>query len=94
MINAPSKDVQAILDVLRHAQKAGLPLPAAVDAYRAELRAAMRRHRASARELRGMNLTQMADRREQIVARLRRESARVRRLQRRFRSWQAGPPCS
>ncbi len=96
MINAPNKDVRTILDVLHHARKEGLLLPAAVEAYRAELRRSMRVWRKRAREWPNpRTLDAMRGAAERRVADLQRESARVRRLQRRFRSWQAGgTPCS
>lgn len=82
-----TKRVQTILWVLEHARSNRLPLPAAVEAYRSELRASMRRHRDAAREARGVQRHTAAEMRIKMVARLRRESARVRRLQLEFTSW-------
>lgn len=75
-------DIDTILNVLRHATRMRLPLVAAVEDYRKELRAGMRRQRKLAKE-RPVFSKSTAN----AVKRLSAESARVRRLQRTFPSW-------
>lgn len=72
-------DIDTILNVLRHATRMKLPLAAAVEDYRKELRASMRRQRVYAGRFPKLAIPQ--------VKRLKAESARVRRLQRTFPSW-------
>lgn len=77
-------DIRAIFDVLRFAQARELTLPAAVDAYRHELREGMRSALRRRKEAPSTRAWEMADRHHR---RLRNESARVRRLQRTYPSW-------
>lgn len=74
-----SADIDTILNVLRHATRMKLPLAVAVEDYRKELRASMRRQRAYAGRFPKLAIPH--------VKRLKAESARVRRLQRTFPSW-------
>jgi len=74
--------IDTILNVLRHAKRTGLPLSAAVEDYRKELRAGMLRQRQLAKE-RPVFARSAAS----AVKRLSAESRRVRRLQLTYPSW-------
>jgi hypothetical protein len=84
-------DTRAVLDVLHHAKRTGLPLPEAVESFRAELRAFMRQNRKRVRDLRSRGRGNLAAGFERMIHRQRIMSARVRRLQRTYASWQAPP---
>lgn len=83
-----TKNTRVIVDVLRHARAEKLALPEAVESYRKVLREAMRRKRRMQREYRKLSRYRIVAYIERAIARQRLESARVRRLQRRFPSWQ------
>jgi hypothetical protein len=78
-------DARTIIEVLRSAKVEGLTLPAAVDAYRRQLRAGI-----SAARARRVNARSELQRKvaERHLKRLLNQSARVRRLQRTYPSWQ------
>lgn len=78
-------DARAIVEVLRSAKIQGLTLPAAVEAYRRDLQAgiiAARERRSNAKSELQRKLA------ERHLTRLLNQSARVRRLQRTYPSWQ------
>jgi hypothetical protein len=91
-----TKEIMTILGVLEHARKNSLPLPVAVESYRKDLRRSMRvwSKRRQTYIKRGYGSHAIIDSCARAQKNLRLESARARRLQLRYASWNVGGICS
>lgn len=87
-LRAKTLEHQALLEVVEHAVFYGVSLPEAVEAVRKAIRDGIRRHRKNAKAFRRAGKFKMADYATKIADREVRHSARIRRLQLKYKSWQ------